>query len=169
MPRTVRKDNHLKPGKPEKPVTLSAAASAAWDRLCGQLERSQIELTVGHSRLLMLAATLEADMSRAWDAVKTEGEYLENRKTGVHYQHPASKRLDALRRDYIKVLSTLGLRAQAAPPHAYEGPTMEDILDGPPKSPEELLAEDRRRAEREDRQRAEVEALRRGIVPTRNL
>ena len=129
MPRTVRKDSNLRPGKPEKPVTLSPAASAAWDRLIGQLERSQIELTVGHSRLLMLAATLEADISRAWEAVRDEGEFLENRKTGVRYQHPASKRLDALRRDYVKVLAQLGTRATPAPPKE-EGLTLEEVLAG---------------------------------------
>jgi phage terminase small subunit len=130
MPRTVRTDNNLKPAKPEKPVHLSPAASAAWDRLIDQLERSQIELTVGHSRLLMLAATLEADMANAWEVVKVEGDYVTNRKTGAMQAHPASKRLDALRRDYIKVITTLGMRALPAPPPKKEGRTLEEVLNG---------------------------------------
>jgi hypothetical protein len=56
-----------------------------------------------------------------------EGGYIVNAKTGVTQTHPASKRLDALRRDYIKVLTALGTRAMAAPP-PDNGPSMEDLL-----------------------------------------
>jgi phage terminase small subunit len=61
--------------------------------------------------------------------VKVEGAYITNKKTGVVQVHPASKTLNELRRDYIKVLTALGTRAVAAPP-PENGPTLEDILNG---------------------------------------
>jgi len=128
MPRTVKKDSNLKPGKPAKSANLSDRAAVAWDRLVSQLEGAQIQLSTAHSPLLTLAATLSADIAEAWEVVKTEGSYLTNKKTGAVQEHPASKKLDALRRDYIKVLVTLGTRALAAPP-PDNGPTLEDILN----------------------------------------
>jgi phage terminase small subunit len=127
MPRTVKKDANLQPGKPVKPDNLSDRASTAWDRLTDQLEAAHIQVTTAHSPLLTLAATIAADISKAWEVVKKEGEYSTNRKTGVAQVHPASKRLDALRRDYIKVLTALGTRAMAAPP-PDNGPTLEELL-----------------------------------------
>jgi len=44
--------------------------------------------------------------------------------------HPASKRLDALRRDYIKVLAMLGLRAAVAAPDEEHEQTLEEFLNG---------------------------------------
>jgi P27 family predicted phage terminase small subunit len=129
MPRTVRKDANLKPGKPPKPENLSPAASEKWDKLIGQLERSQILVSEAHAPLLSLAATLAADISDMWEVVRKEGCMYTNAKTGAIMQHPASKRLDALRRDYLKAIITLGLRAQAAPP-PKEGPTLMEILNG---------------------------------------
>jgi phage terminase small subunit len=129
MPRTAKKDPNLKPGKPLKSANLSDRAAIAWDRLVGQLEGAQIQLTTAHSPLLTLAATLSADIAQAWEVVKEEGAYITNRKTGAVQEHPASKKLDALRRDYIKVLTCLGTRAVAAPPHDA-GPSLEDILSG---------------------------------------
>ena len=107
MPRTVRKDANLKVGKPVKPVNLSARAAIAWDRLVSQLEDAQIQLTTAHSSRLSIAATLSADIGDAWETVKAEGAYITNRKTGAIQEHPASKKLDALRRDLIKVLVML--------------------------------------------------------------
>jgi len=46
--------------------------------------------------------------------IERDGAYEVNKKTGTTQLHPASKRLDALRRDYVKVLSLLGLRAAVA-------------------------------------------------------
>jgi phage terminase small subunit len=129
MPRTVRKDHDLKPGKPEKPVNLSARAAVAWDRLVSQLEDAQIQLTTAHSSLLSIASTLSADIADAWEVVKEKGAYVTNHKTGAVQEHPASKKLDALRRDLIKVLVTLGTRAVAAPP-PDNGPSLEDYLSG---------------------------------------
>jgi phage terminase small subunit len=128
MPRVVRKDANLKPGHPVKPETLSPAASVKWDRLVGQLERSQILLSEAHTPLLSLAATLAADIADMWEIVKREGSMYSNPKTGAICQHPASKRLDALRRDYIKVAVTLGLRASPAPP-PDDTPSLEDVLN----------------------------------------
>ena len=129
MPRTAKKDAHLQPGKPVNPDNLSDRASVAWDRLTAELETAHIQVSTPHRPLLSLAATIAADIGKAWDVVKKEGEYTTNRKTGVAQVHPASKRLDALRRDYIKVLTALGTRAMAAPP-PDNGPTLEDLLNG---------------------------------------
>src|ERR1700685_3811261 len=104
MPRTVKKDSNLKPGKPVKPANLSARASMEWDRLTGELDRAGIQVTEAHRALLSLAAKIAADIDKSWGVVKNEGEYITNAKTGAVQAHPASKRLDALRRDYIKVL-----------------------------------------------------------------
>jgi phage terminase small subunit len=126
--RTVRHDRSLKPGKPSKPGNLSARAAQEWDRLTSELEAARIEVTTAHRTLLVLAATLAADIAKAWDTVKREGEYITNSKTGMVQAHPASKRLDALRRDYIKVLVTLGIRALPAQ-EPDNGPTLEDLLN----------------------------------------
>jgi phage terminase small subunit len=129
MPRTVKKDANLKPGKPEKPVNLSPRAAVAWDRLVSQLEGAQIQLTTAHSSLLSIASTLSADIADAWETVKVKGAYITNAKTGAVQEHPASKKLDALRRDLIKVLTCLSVRAVPAPP-PNNGPSLEDILSG---------------------------------------
>ena len=128
MPRTVKKDANLKPGKPEKPANLSARAAVAWGRLVSQLEDAQIQLTTAHSSLLSIASTLTADIADAWQTIQKEGHYLTNKKTGAVQEHPASKKLDALRRDLIKVLTCLSVRAVPAPPQD-SGPSLEDILN----------------------------------------
>ena len=70
-----------------------------------------------------------ADIGQAWEVVKAEGAYITNKKTGAVQVHPASKTLNELRRDYIKVLTALGTRATPAPP-PDSGPSLDDILDG---------------------------------------
>jgi len=130
MPRTVRKDPNLKPGKPLKPTNLSDRAALEWDRLTGELDNAHIEVSSAHRTLLSLAATIGADIAKAWDTVKREGEYLTSEKTGAVQAHPASKRLDALRRDYIKVLAMLGIRTAVAVSPERDGPTLEDVLNG---------------------------------------
>src|ERR1700691_3930976 len=127
MPRTVKREPNLIPGKPEKPFGLSPRASREWDRLLADLEGAGIQVSTAHRTLLQLAATLAADIARAYSVVEKEGEYTRT-KDGGTAQHAASKRLDALRRDYIKVMVTLGTRAQAAPP-PDNGPTLEDVLN----------------------------------------
>jgi phage terminase small subunit len=134
MPRTAKKDPNLKPGQPLKPVNLSARAAVEWDRLISELEGAQIQVSTANRAMLSLAATIAADIGQAWEVVKEEGAYLVNKKTGVTQEHPASKKLDALRRDYIKVLTALGTRAVAAPP-PDNGPSLEDILSGNAASP----------------------------------
>jgi P27 family predicted phage terminase small subunit len=129
MPRTVKSDPNLKPGKPVKPENLSARAAKEWDRLTGELESANIQVATSHRALLSLAATIAADIAEAWEAVKEEGRYITNPKTGAVQQHPASKTLNELRRDYIKVLTMLGTRAVPAPP-PDNGPTLEDVLRG---------------------------------------
>ena len=112
MPRTVKVDKHLQPGQPEKPGNLSDRASREWDRLVGELAAANIVLTPAHRTALSMAATIAADIADAWAAVEKDGAYIAG-KVGM-VAHPASKRLDALRRDRVKVLSMLGLRAAVA-------------------------------------------------------
>jgi phage terminase small subunit len=127
MPRTVKRNSNLKPGQPLKPENLSARASKEWDRLAGELEAASIQVTVAHRAPLSLAATIAADIADAWEKVQEDGAYQVT-KTGAIQEHPASKKLDALRRDYIKVLAMLGLRTAVAVPDRTNEPTLEDLL-----------------------------------------
>lgn len=129
MPRTVKKDSNLQPGKPLKPNNLSERASAEWDRLTRELDVAHIQVTAAHRTPLSLAATIAADIADAWAAVERDGTYIET-KTGCLAAHPASKRLDALRRDYIKVLAMLGLRTAVAGQEDKHEDTLEDVLNG---------------------------------------
>jgi phage terminase small subunit len=108
MPRTVKKDANLKPGKPLKPENLSTRAAIEWDRLVSELDAAQIQVSTAHRALRSLAATIAADIGQAWEVVKAEGAYIRNEKTGVVQVHPASKTLNELLRDYVKILVTLG-------------------------------------------------------------
>jgi phage terminase small subunit len=127
MTRTVRKDPNLKAGTPVKPTNLSARAAVEWDRLIGELSASQIRVTPAHRTPLSLAATIAADIADAWASVEADGAYIST-KAGL-VSHPASKRLDALRRDYIKVLAMLGLRTAVASPDESEQRKLSDVLD----------------------------------------
>jgi phage terminase small subunit len=129
MPRTVKEDKNLKPGSPLKPAHLSARAAAEWDRLIGELAASQIQVSAAHRAPLSLAATIAADLASAWATVQADGAYQTNLKTGAITEHPASKKLDALRRDYIKVLVMLGLRTAVATPDTKNESTLEDFLN----------------------------------------
>lgn len=130
MPRTVRTDVNLKPGKPLKPSHLSERASMEWDRITGELESAQIQVTAAHRTPLELAATIAADLADAWEVVQAEGAYVLNEKTGASQAHPATKRMDALRRDYIKVLVMLGLRTAVAGQDPDKAPpSLEDLLN----------------------------------------
>jgi phage terminase small subunit len=128
-PRTVRKDTNLKPGQPLKPTNLSDRAGLEWDRLVSELSTAQIQVSTSHRALLSLAATIAADISQAWEVVKKEGAFISNKKTGTVQIHPASKMLNELRRDYIKVLTALGTRAMPAPP-PEDGRTLAELLSG---------------------------------------
>jgi P27 family predicted phage terminase small subunit len=130
MPRTVKKDANLQKGMPVKPTTLSKRASGQWDRLVGELTRARIQLTEAHRAVLTLAATIAADIAASWESIEKDGAYQLNKKTGVMQEHPAAKRMDALRRDYMKALTMLGLRAMVAEPEQGKGPTLADILNG---------------------------------------
>jgi phage terminase small subunit len=130
MPRTVKSDKNLQPGAPLKPVNLSTRAAIEWDRLTGELAASSILVTAAHRAPLSLAATIAADIASAWATVQADGAYQTNAKTGAISEHPASKKLDALRRDYIKILTMLGLRTAVAVPESKAEPTLEEILNG---------------------------------------
>jgi hypothetical protein len=167
MPRTVKKDANLKPGAPLKPSGLSDRASREWDRLTGELTASQIQVTAAHRATLTMAATIAADIKDAWSAVERDGAYILG-KAGL-VAHPASKRLDALRRDLIKVLTCLSVRALPAPP-PDSGQSLEDWLGVPEKSQEQILSEERLRAAAREREMAEIKELsRRGLAKERGL
>jgi P27 family predicted phage terminase small subunit len=130
MPRSVKTDPNLKAGNPAKPTHLSERASREWDRLTGELDRSRIRLSEAHRATLTLAATVAADIAAMWKVIETEGLYWTNKKTGEPKEHPAAKRMDALRRDYLKALTMLGLRASVAEPEQVQHETLEEILNG---------------------------------------
>jgi P27 family predicted phage terminase small subunit len=130
MPRTVKTDHNLKQGTPTKPAHLSERASREWDRLTGELVRSRIHLSEAHRATLTLAATVAADIAAMWKVIEVEGLYWTNKKTGEPKEHPAAKRMDALRRDYLKALTMLGLRASVAQPEEVKRETLDDILNG---------------------------------------
>jgi phage terminase small subunit len=127
MPRTVKKDKHLAAGRPVKPTNLSERAGKEWDRISGEIEAAHIILSPAHRSVLELAANIGADLAECQTRIDTDGEYITT-KAGL-VAHPASKRKDALRRDYIKVASMLGLRTATAGPPPDKGKTLEDILD----------------------------------------
>jgi len=53
-----------------------------------------------------------------------------NRNSGAIMLHPAARRIDGLRRDYVKVLSLLGLRSAVADGGGPEkGKSIEEELD----------------------------------------
>lgn len=127
MPRTVRKDPHLAPGQPAKPPGLTAKASAEWDGLLGELASANIRVSPAHRTPLELAATIAADIADASAALEKDGAYIVG-KAGL-VAHPAAKRLDALRRDYIKVLSMLGLRSAVAAPAEVTRKKVDELLN----------------------------------------
>ena len=125
MPRTTRKDKHLVPGQPAKPP-LSPRASAEWDRILGEIEAAHIQLTPAHRSILQLAANIAADIADCCDRLAKDGEYIQT-KAGL-VSHPASKRKDALRRDFIKVASMLGLRSAVAAPLVDRAASLDDVM-----------------------------------------
>jgi len=121
-------NQNMTPGLPAKPPGLSKVASREWDRLVKELLESNIRVAKAHGRLIEQAANIIEDLEDAADTVATEGAYFDNPKTGSKQLHPAARRVDSLRRDYVKVLSLLGLRSAVAS-HTEPGETIEDILD----------------------------------------
>jgi hypothetical protein len=121
---------NMTPGRPGKPPGLSKEAGQEWDKLIADLEESNISIAKAHGRLILQAAQIAVDMAEAAAAItgKDKSPYYLNRNTGAMMLHPATRRLDSLRRDYVKVLSLLGLRSAVAGP-VETGKTMEDILD----------------------------------------
>jgi phage terminase small subunit len=120
----------LTAGTPTKPSGLSPGAALEWDRLLTELADAGLQITAAHRAPLTLAATIAADIKSDWAVITAEGAYLTNRKTGATTAHPATKRLDALRRDYIKVLGMLGLRAAVSGEKSGGTDELADILNG---------------------------------------
>ena len=121
-------NQNMTPGLPTKAPGLSKAAAREWDHLVQELIESGIKISKAHGRLIETAANILVDLSDAIETVNTEGAYFENPKTGAMQLHPAARRVDSLRRDYVKVLSLLGLRSAVAG-HTDAGKSLEDILD----------------------------------------
>ena len=126
---STKKPSKLIPGTPEKSKGLSVRASAEWDRLLDELSRSGLTLTPAHRALVTLAATLSADIRSCWNAIEANGSEYIQAGTGALKLHPAVSRLDGLRRDLAKVLSSLGLEKPVAE-EEEEGETLEDVLNG---------------------------------------
>lgn len=127
MPRTVKKDKHLQVGNPIKPASLSDRAAKEWDRMMGEIDSAGIQLTPAHRAALELAATIAADIADDRALLNKDGYYITT-KAGL-VAHPASKRLDALRRDFIKVIAMLGLRAAVAAPQTGSAIAPDDLLE----------------------------------------
>jgi P27 family predicted phage terminase small subunit len=117
----------MTPGTPDKPTNLSKRAAQEWDRIVAELAASNIQVAKAHRSLISHAATISADIADAWETIESEGAYFENAKTGALQSHPAARRLDNLRRDYIKVMSLLGLRT--ATQGGGGSKTLEETLD----------------------------------------
>ncbi len=81
-------------GTPQKPLHLSDAASAEWDRLMGEINASGLQITPTHR-------ARGGHQEQCPDAV-----CLCRLAIGI-VAHPASKSLDALRSDCIEVLTIL--------------------------------------------------------------
>jgi ClpP class serine protease len=95
-----------------------------------ELERARIHVSEAHRVVLCHAATIAADIVALWAVLETDGRFWTNPKTGEPKEHPAAKSLDALRRDHLKALTMLGLRASVAEAEESKGETLEDILNG---------------------------------------
>lgn len=122
-------NQNMTPGVPAKPPDLSKAAAREWDRLLKELTESGIRVAKAHGRLIDTAANIVADMVEAANALtENKGAYYLNRQTGAIMIHPAARRLDSLRRDYIKVLSLLGLRSAVADGEQDKGKSLDDFL-----------------------------------------
>ncbi len=116
-------------GEPVKPQHLSPRASAEWDRLLQELRDSGLLIAAAHRSPLAMAATISADIATAWAVIQTDGEYYTTEKGGIQ-AHPAARRLGALRRDYVKVLGMLGLRAAVSGDQKAGETSLEDVLNG---------------------------------------
>lgn len=117
----------MTPGRPAKPPGITKAAGAEWDRIVTDLLESNITIAKAHGRLITQAALIAVDIADASKTVSEKGPYYKNPNTGAILLHPATRRLDSLRRDYVKVLSLLGLRSAVAAPN--DNSSLDDMLD----------------------------------------
>jgi hypothetical protein len=107
---------------------MSRDAGIEWDRLVKELTDSNIRIAKAHGRLIEQAALIAVDIAEAAKVVKEKGPYYLNRNTGAWLLHPATRRMDSLRRDYVKVLSLLGLRSAVAVA-GDAGKSLDEMLD----------------------------------------
>ena len=121
---------NMTPGRPAKPPGLPKPVTAEWDRLVSELADSNITIAKAHGRLIEQAARIAVDITEAGEVIReNKSPYYLNRNTGAWMLHPATRRLDSLRRDYVKVLSLLGLRSAVSDGLPDKVKSMEDILD----------------------------------------
>ena len=110
-----------------------AATGSAFKPLAG-IQREQLELTNGDPNGLLIVGEEDANDTRCAAcgsllySVVRDGAYVQG-KTGLQ-AHPATKRMDALRRDYIKVLGLLGLRAAVSGEKPGEEDDLDKVLNG---------------------------------------
>jgi hypothetical protein len=121
-------NQNMRPGRPAKPPGMSKAVGAEWDRILKDVASSGISITKAHGMLVKQAAEIAVDIANASATSEKDGPYYLNRNTGAVMVHPATRRLDSLRRDYVKVLSLLGLRSAVAG-ETEKGATLDDMMD----------------------------------------
>jgi phage terminase small subunit len=123
-------DQKLASGVPAKPPALTKKESAEWDRIVRELLDSNIKLSTAHRSLIENAACIAVEIADAKEVIELEGRYLVNPKTGVAAAHPAAKRMDNLRRDYVRIMSLLGMRSAPTVPGGDKKKSMSDLLNG---------------------------------------
>jgi len=94
-----------------------------------EFQAAGIAVSQAHRALIAQAATLAADIADAWEVIQIEGAYVVNEKNGSPMMHPAAQRIDRLRRDYLKVIFTLGLRGGSVG-DSGSGPNLDAVLNG---------------------------------------
>jgi len=117
-------------GEPAKPESLSPEASRQWDKLLSELDASGITLSPAHRAMLVICSTLAADIRACWAALQANGGDYCKAGTGAVKLHPAAARLDVLRRDLAKNLSSLGLQRPLPESEDDDEPSLEDVLSG---------------------------------------
>ncbi len=131
MPRPKKQINELTLGAPEKPSSLSEAASRNWDRLIDEMEESGITLIPGFRAAIAQAATIQADLEVAWADIHANGRYIVS-KTGVKKINPAVEDTHKLNEKLMRALYQLGLTPKSIGGNAGKAdedePTLEELL-----------------------------------------
>ena len=108
--------------KLQRPPDLSPKVAQEWDRLVSELTVSGVQLTSWHRAAVENAATIAADILEATEQIAKDGPYIRGSRGLV--LHPATRRLDALRRDLVTVLKVFNIPK----PRQTDGPKLADLL-----------------------------------------